>query len=130
MIVLAAAILAVVAVFGAGVGRLGLQDVGLLETQEAAQRAAEAAAVVAAERVVLGDGDAEVTAAANAEASQVSNANVTRGTVRAVNATWTSSPTEIVIVTVELTIDHGGFAGPFSASATGKAAVPQPPSGP
>ncbi len=130
MIVLAAVILAAVAAFGVGVGKVGLEDVGLLETQEAAQRSAEAAAAVGAEHLAVGDGNAVVSAAVTNEATQVSNANIVRGTVRTVAATWTSSGTELIVVTVDLTTDHGGYAGPFSANATGKAAVPRPPVGP
>jgi uncharacterized membrane protein YidH (DUF202 family) len=126
VIPLVAVILAAIAAFGVGVARVSLQDVGLLETQETAQRAAEAAAGVAAELVAGGGVDPAVSAAANAEATRVSNANVTRGTVRAVTATWTSSATELVVVTISLTCDYGGFAGPFSADGSGRAAVPRP----
>jgi len=127
VIVLVAVILAAVAVFGTGAARVALSDLAQLETQEAVQRAAEAAAAAAADLLVGGALLADIDPQTQREASDVAAANVTRGSVRSVTATSTSSSTDLVRVTVSLTTGYGGFAGPLTLTASGAAAVPRGP---
>ena len=125
MIALAVVVLAAVALFGTGAARVALGDVAVLESQEAAQRAAEAAAGLAADFLVAGRGDVETDEAARAEAETVAGANIARGTVATVTTTRTSTGTDLVSITVTLTVDYGGIAGPLRLTSTGAAAVPR-----
>ncbi len=126
MIPLAAVVIAAVATFGVGASRVALQDLALLEAQDAVQRAAEAAAGRAAELIVAGAPDAEVDAAARSEAGAVTGANLPRGMAESVTVTRTSPPQDLVDVTVTLVANYGGFAGPLHVTVTGTAAVPRP----
>ena len=126
MIVIVAAILAAVALFGTGAARVALTDLAFLETQEAAQRAAEAAAGRAADLLVPGTyTPAEIDAQTQTEATDVSTADLLRGTFGNIVVQRTSSPTEFVRVQVTLTATYGGFIGPLTVSASGTASVPR-----
>lgn len=124
MIVLVAAILAVVAIFGTGATRVALSDLALLETQEAAQRAAEAAAGRAADLLIAGTSTpGEIDAAAQQEATDVATADLVRGSFASVLVTRTSSTSELVRVQLTLTTTYRGIVGPLQLAAPGAAAV-------
>ena len=126
MIVLVAAILAVVAIFGTGAARVALSDVALLETQEAAQRAAEAAAGRAADLLIAGTSTpGEIDAATQQEATDVATADLLRGSFSNVTVTRTSSTSELVRVQLVLVTTYGGIVGPLQLTAPGAAAVPR-----
>lgn len=126
MIFIAAMAITVLALFGGLTVRVALQDLALLETQQAAQRAAEAAAGVAAERVLAEATDAQ--AAASAEAEAVAAANVRRGQVVGVVTVVTTTETELALVEVALSTSYGGLAGPVTVAVKAAAAVPRPTS--
>lgn len=126
MIVLVAAILAVVALFGTGAARVALSDIAVLETQEAAQRAAEAAAGRAADLLIAGTStSSEIDAATQQEATDVATADLLRGSFSSVTITRTSSTSEVVRVELVLVTSYGGIVGPLHLTASGAAAVPR-----
>ncbi len=126
MIVLATVTIAALVVFGVGASRLALQDLALLEAQDAVQRAAEGSAAHAAELIVAGAPDGDVDMAARSEASALAAANVARGTVGSVSVARSSSTSDLVDVTVTLVASYGGYPGPLTVTTTGRAAVPRP----
>ncbi len=123
---LAALVIGAVALFGIGASRVALQDLALLEAQEAAQRSAEAAAGRAAELIIAGAPSSEVDAAAQSESRAVAGANLSRGTADSVSVTRSASARDLVDVTVTLAASYGGFAGPIHLTVSGVAAVPRP----
>lgn len=126
MIFLATAILAVIAIFGAGTMRVALQDLALLETQQAAQRAAEAAASVTAELVLAQSSDDAIQSAATDEALAVARANVMRGDVTNVAVNRSPSANDLANLTVTVLTSYGGMTGPLSLRAVAAAGVPKP----
>lgn len=126
MIFLATAILAVIALFGAGTMRVALQDLALLETQQAAQRAAEAAAGVTAELVLAQSSDDAIQSGATNEARAVARANVMRGDVTNVTVTRFPSANDLADLTVTVFTSYGGMTGPLSLRAVAAAGVPKP----
>ena len=124
--VLVAAILSALALFATGTLVVSLQDLAVLETQQAAQRSAEAAAGVAAELTLGRATDDVIQARATSEASDVARANVGRGAVTNVSVARSSSTADLANVTVTLVVSYGGLTGPLTITATGAAAVPRP----
>lgn len=108
MSALAAATLLVLALFGVGVTRTALQDLALLETQLAAQRAAEAAVSF----VWDNQEEPELEELAQAEASRVAAANLRRVTLSDVSVRLELSAEALVEVII-LT-QYSGLGGPVA----------------
>jgi hypothetical protein len=123
---LAAVVVAALALFGTGLSRLALQDLEALEAGESAQRAAEAAAGRAADLVLSGAAGPDIDAGARDEATRVATTNLARGSLATLSLVRGSSATDLVTVDLTLTATYGGYAGPFSATVHGVAAVPLP----
>lgn len=126
VIVLVASILSALALFATGTLVVSLQDLAVLETQQAAQRSAEAAAGVAAELALARAADEVIQARATSEASDLARANVNRGAVTNVSVTRNPSAADLANVTVTLVVSYGGLTGPLTITATGAASVPRP----